>query len=187
MRNLGIRRKACHRILVPMSLSPYYMQSQLRFNRCIGGSWSVIRAFFESTSTSRTHNTLRRHVYWSHLRTIVLIERVNLLGELPPLQLLSPIRLPKYLHLSVGVLDDEESDLWEFLDTLFEQPNSIRLATTIRITINRDTGEEFKWSDGATPLYSAFIGKLMTDAVRFYKRGIVIIDADGRDIKSLVD
>jgi hypothetical protein len=99
-------------------------------------------------------------------------------------------RMPKHLIVNAcnhGMQISE--DFWEFLQLIPSHLIRGRTTTTLCVTISGDnhTSRPFLWSDGATANYAAFIGRLLTEAVRLYKEGVIIEDGDGRDIKHIID
>jgi hypothetical protein len=98
----------------------------------------------------------------------------------------------KHLTVNACHYDMQISDsFWEFLQLIPIQVSRGHTTTTLCVNIDGDgykrTGRPFLGSDGATKKYRAFIGRLLTEAARLYKEGVIIEDGDGRDIKHIID
>jgi hypothetical protein len=120
---------------------------------------------------------------------LVKVDRLALILDNAPYALLTSAgRMPKHLTVNACTHDRQISEkFWEFLQLIPSQVSGGHTATTLSVNIDGDgykrAGRPFLWSDGATKKYRAFIGRLLTEAARLYKEGVIIQDGDGRDIE----
>jgi hypothetical protein len=124
------------------------------------------------------------------------IEELHLPFSSPPLSLLESEQLPSYLTVYCDP-NKRNTDTTRFWDGLKRIPSrTARGGKISRLYILTDQdfdnpdmryGRRFEWTDGAHTIYSAFIGRLMTEAIRLYREGVIIVDGQGRDITELVE
>jgi hypothetical protein len=124
------------------------------------------------------------------------IEELHLPLTAPPLTLLESAELPSQITLYIDPKKDD-ADTTRFWNGLKRIPSRTARGgkiSTLHILTEQDLdhphsgyGRRFEWTDGADVSHSAFIGRLMTEAMRLYREGVIIVDGQGRDITGLVE
>jgi hypothetical protein len=117
---------------------------------------------------------------------IVRIPAIRFIDVMPPPSLLDAETVPDQLTLAYpqSNANSEQASFWTFLDHLLASKHTLP-EDFLRIDYEIDT--RFDWFGDSTEAYSIFIGRLLKMAANFYKRGVIITDIHGRDVKSLVD
>jgi hypothetical protein len=117
---------------------------------------------------------------------IMRIPGIKFIHVMPPPSLLHVENVPDQLTLTYPNSDanSERANFWTFLDHLLASKHALP-EDVLRIDYEINT--RFDWFGDSTEAYSIFIGRLLKMAANFYKRGVIITDTHGRDVKSLID
>jgi hypothetical protein len=124
------------------------------------------------------------------------IEELHLPLTAPPIALLESEQLPSQMTLYVDPTGND-ADTARFWDGLKRIPsltarggNSLSLYILTKQDLNNRAigyGRYFEWTDGGDVGHSAFIGRLVTEAIRLYREDVIILDGQWRDITELVE
>jgi hypothetical protein len=117
---------------------------------------------------------------------IMRIPGLTFIGVMPPPSLMRVENVSDELTLTYpkSNANSEQTDFWAFLDHVLASEHVLP-ENFLRIDYKINT--RFDWFGDSTEAYSIFIGRLLKIAANLYKRGVIITDIHGRDVKSLVD
>jgi hypothetical protein len=129
---------------------------------------------------------------------ILAIETARLHWDAPMFELFQHHHLPSNLTVTVYLneenerIEDEMDYFWRCLQQI--QPFARRGSRNTILSILTELDDQdplgyrhFLWSDGLDDQYAAFIGRLIGEAARLYKEGVIIVDGEGRNIRQLAD
>jgi hypothetical protein len=115
---------------------------------------------------------------------IMKSESITFCDFMPPPGLLTT--LPGVLALSYPLGEPgRQRGFWDFLKHLSNSAITGPQPSFIEIFYENDSNDGFDWLCTVDAEYVSFVGRLLSIAVRLFKRNVVVIDKHGRSVESL--
>jgi hypothetical protein len=115
---------------------------------------------------------------------IMKSETIAFYDFMPPPGLLTTLPEILSLHHPLGK-PGRQRDFWDFLEHLSNSTATGHQPSFIEIFYGKELNEQFDWLCTMDAEYVSFVGRLLSIAVRLFKRNIIVIDKHGRSVESL--